>query len=366
MNNALIAERDAFAARHPEKRVVVNGREWGLIDTGLEGPALVLIPGTLGRGDIFWQQIAALKTRARILALTYPLDGDIAAWADDIAEIMAMRSIARASVLGSSLGGYLVKYFAAVHPGRVDRLIAANTLHAAAEIRERPPYSSDLHKGPIEELRAGFGNGLKAWAEAHPDQADLVGLLLAEVGGRIPERELRRRLIALKEAPELPKAALPRHRIVTVEADDDPLIPPPMRQAVRDALAPQTAYRFLWGGHFPYVVRPELYTGLIEEQLGLVPDGQRTGAAAENARDDRPVEQGYRANAADGDGHRNRRKGDDRGFGRQGQSAPAFHRRCRRAQQDGDHARCHDRPRLLRRQAGQPLPRQSGARSFLP
>lgn len=273
MTNALIVSRDRFAAANPEERVVVAGREWGVVDTGGAGPALLIIPGTLGRGDIFWQQIEALRGRARVLAVTYPATGGIAEWADDLAALMTDRGIDRAVVLGSSLGGYLAQYMAAVHAGRVERLVAANTLCSVALVRQVPPYNSDLDNGPIGELRDGFGKGLRAWAASHPEQADLVALLLAEVGGRIPEPELRTRLNGIKRAPELPAVGIPTERIVTVEAADDPLIPPFMRDEVRARLNPSVACRFESGGHFPYVARPALYTALLEEQLGLVPTG---------------------------------------------------------------------------------------------
>ena len=273
MTNALIVSRDRFAAANPEERVVVAGREWGVVDTGGAGPALLLIPGTLGRGDIFWQQIEALRGRARVLAVTYPATGGIAEWADDLAALMTDRGIDRAVVVGSSLGGYLAQYMAAVHAGRVERLVAANTLCSVALVRQVPPYSSDLDNGPIGELRDGFGKGLRAWAASHPEQADLVALLLAEVGGRISEPELRTRLNGIKRAPELPAVGIPTERIVTVEAADDPLIPPFMRDEVRARLNPSVACRFESGGHFPYVARPALYTALLEEQLGLVPTG---------------------------------------------------------------------------------------------
>jgi hypothetical protein len=42
-----------------------------------------------------------------------------------------------------------------VAPERVDALVAANTLHSAAGIKERPPYSLDLMAAPIADLRAG-------------------------------------------------------------------------------------------------------------------------------------------------------------------------------------------------------------------
>src|SRR5690606_35355452 len=164
MTNALIASRDRFAAANPEERVVVAGREWGVVDTGGAGPALLIIPGTLGRGDIFWQQIEALRGRARVLAVTYPATGGIAEWAGDLAALMTDRGIDRAVVLGSSLGGYLAQYMAAVHAGRVERLVAAHTLCSVALVRQGPPYRSDLDNGPSRELGAVSGEGRRGRA----------------------------------------------------------------------------------------------------------------------------------------------------------------------------------------------------------
>lgn len=284
MTNSLMESRDAFAARHPEERVTLNGREWGVIEVGSDGPVLLLIPGTLGRGDIFWQQIDALKDRARIVAVTYPAQGGVAEWAEDLALLMDQRGIDKATCLGSSLGGFLVQYLAAVHPEKVERLLPANTLVSTERSRSRPPYTSDLDTAPIDELRAGFAMGLGAWREAHPDQADLVELLLAEVGGRIPEIELRSRLNGLKKAPPLPALAFPKDRIATIEGDDDPLISREMREEARALLQPGTSYRFNWGGHFPYVVRPALYVSLLETELGLPLTGEGWGEGAVRAR----------------------------------------------------------------------------------
>lgn len=271
MTNLLIQARDAFAARHPESRESLNSRYWGVIDTGGDGPALLLIPGTLGRADIFWQQITALAPRLRVVAVSYPDAGGISDWADDLVALLDARGLGSAAVLGSSLGGYLGQYMAEMHPGRISHLFAANTLDTVAGIDTRQPYAQDLDNAPIDALRAGFLNAMRAWGEAQPDQADLVDFLIAEVGGRIPEGEMRARLNALKRGPELPPATLAGQAMTVIDAADDPLIPPPMRAAVRARLPGATCYRFLWGGHFPYVLRPDLYTGLIAARLGLMP-----------------------------------------------------------------------------------------------
>lgn len=272
MTNPLIDARDRFAKTHPERRIDLNGRDWGVIDTGAapEGtPTALLISGTLGRADIFWQQIAALSGRARVISVTYAETGGISEWVTDMLALLDRSGVRSAVVLGSSLGGYLVQAIAAAAPDRVAHLIPANTLSDTSGLDQRPPYSFDLDATPIDTLRDGFGNGLRAWAQTHPDQADLVDLLLKEAGGRIPAPELRNRLVALKFAPPLPPCPLPPERISTIEADDDPLVTSPMREGVRSALKPAHAWRFSSGGHFPYVVRPEAYTAILEQALGL-------------------------------------------------------------------------------------------------
>lgn len=258
-----------FATKFREQRKLVGVREWGILKAGMTGPALVLLPGTLGRGDIFWHQIEHLKNRVQILALTYPDSGSIEDWADDIAEIMDSEAIAKATLLGSSLGGYVAQYFAGVHGGRVENLIAANTLNAVNFLANVPPYSNDLDEMSFSQLRQGFFDALKSANEEDPLRVELIELLLAEVSGRINENELRTRLKALKFGPTLPQISLGSEHIFTVESSDDPLIPQMLREGVRASLKPGRAFRFLAGGHFPYVLHPQTYTALIEEVIGL-------------------------------------------------------------------------------------------------
>ncbi|WP_417588157.1 alpha/beta fold hydrolase [Pararhodobacter oceanensis] len=273
MSNALMTARDAFLAQHPETRVNLDGRDWGLIDTresaGKDADVFLFLPGTLGRADVFFHQIEALAPHRRVLAVSYPSSGGVREWAAGLTTLLDQLGIAQVALLGSSLGGYLAQYFAAKDPARVTHLFAANTLHSVEGADQRPPYSSDLWAAPIDELRAGFAMGMNAWKAAHPDHAEMVDFLLTEAAGRIPEAELRARLDAIKTGPELPALSNTAASATTIETLDDPLIPPAMRDAVRARNAPAKGFRFMWGGHFPYLLRPELYSNLLLARLGL-------------------------------------------------------------------------------------------------
>ena len=279
------ADRDRLGRLHPEAVEVVDGLRWGVIDTGpaASGKTLLLLPGTLGRADIFWQQILALEDRVRVLAVTYPRNADLDRWVACLARLLDRRDIAEATVLGSSLGGYLAQLFAARRPGRTTGLIAANTLSSTAGIADRPPYSADIAALPVAAMRRGYGDRLEAWGAAHPEQSGLVALLLAEVDGRIPAGHLKARMQALKVAPPLPPVGLTPDDIAIVECADDPIVPPPIRESVHAHLDAGVCYRFRHGGHFPYVVRPAEYTAMLSERLGLADAATVWGAGRERA-----------------------------------------------------------------------------------
>ena len=120
MSNSLMLARDAFLSRFPEKQIALDGRDWGLIDTdphgGSDRPAFLFLPGTLGRADVFFQQIDALAPQFRVLAVSYPDSGGVPEWSASLPHLLRAHGIATAAVLGSSLGGFLAQYFAAGHP----------------------------------------------------------------------------------------------------------------------------------------------------------------------------------------------------------------------------------------------------------
>jgi pimeloyl-ACP methyl ester carboxylesterase len=265
--NSFNERRDAFSAKHLERRVTVNQRDWGVLKLGNTGPKLILLPGTLGRADIFWQQIEAMHGRAQILALSYPDSGGLADWAADVAALMAKEHMQGAVVLGSSMGGYLAQYLAATQPALFTGLIAANTLASVHGVDQTMPYVLDLDATPIADLRRIFTTGLANWATPHPNAA-LAALLLGEVKTRITGAEMKARINVLKYAPELPAPQLPQSRTFIIDAGDDHLISASMRADLRAAL-PAKAFHFPTGSHFPYVTHAAQYTTILEEVLGL-------------------------------------------------------------------------------------------------
>ena len=104
------------------------------------GVPLLLVAG-LASDSSSWLTIGEpLSSRFRTVApdnrgvgRTHPQDGPVSidAMADDCAALLDALGIARAHVLGHSMGGFVAQRLALRHPGRVDRLVLAGTGAAA-------------------------------------------------------------------------------------------------------------------------------------------------------------------------------------------------------------------------------------------
>lgn len=99
-----------------------------------QGPPLILLHGLFGAGQNWGAIRKALAPRFRVLTPDLrnhgasPRASGMAydAMAQDVADTLDAAGIARAAVLGHSMGGKVAMAFALAHPGRVERLVVAD------------------------------------------------------------------------------------------------------------------------------------------------------------------------------------------------------------------------------------------------
>jgi pimeloyl-ACP methyl ester carboxylesterase len=131
------ADRAALEARYvanPADLRVVDGVQLHLRDTGpRDAPALVLLHG-LGASLHTWEPWArALDAQYRVVRFDFPGHGmsgpardddySDAASRDLLAALLDSLGIARATLIGNSMGGRIAWSFAAEHPDRVGKLV---------------------------------------------------------------------------------------------------------------------------------------------------------------------------------------------------------------------------------------------------
>lgn len=120
---------------------------WPAVARGT-GPALVLLHGFTGRATEWGAHLDRFATRFRVLAVDLPGHGANAAardpgacrmerCVDELAALLDRRGLARAHVLGYSLGGRVALAFAVAHPARVERLVLESASPGIADPAER-------------------------------------------------------------------------------------------------------------------------------------------------------------------------------------------------------------------------------------
>ncbi len=260
---------DAFRARFPERHVTAGRLKWGVIEAkGKKGaPTLVLVPGTLGMADIFWNQIVALKGKARVISLTVPPSLDIIRLADGLKALFDVLGVDKAHLLGSSLGGFLVQHFAARHPERIEKLYVANTLLDPKSKDLRGPLPAEAKQmTPKQHLTKAYANiaGMPA-----PDAGfRLLKTVLKDNADRLGGKWLKSRVLVVRDGPAVPRLTLPQSRIIVLDCGDDPVVAPKVLAAVRKRYPKAAHFHLEIGGHFPYVTRPDAYLELFRKALG--------------------------------------------------------------------------------------------------
>ena len=261
---------ETFRRRHRVRSLRAANLTWRVIETrdaGKTAPVLVMLPGTLGTAEIFWNQIMALKRRVRIVSITYPEIGDIKRLADGVVALLDRLGIEKASFVGSSLGGFLGQWIAARHPERVERLIIGNSLIDPRKTNPSRLKPALLRRLPGKVHRRIVVGSVETWPEPEPVFTELKTILRHSGTRLLSARAIKARVLAVAASKPVPTIKLPASRIVIIDSADDPLIPAATRAAMRKKYPGAKNHRFKIGGHYPYITRPKQYTDVLKRYV---------------------------------------------------------------------------------------------------
>jgi len=184
------------------------------------GEAVILLPGLGGDHFLWHRQIPALASHFRVLALDNRGAGQsdapdvpysIEQMADDVAGLLDALGIARAHLIGASMGGFIVQMFALRHPHRLHRLILCCTSFGGPNVAPMPSESLAVFTqrtgDPETDLRRGWAVSVTerflrehpealeeyvAWRVAHPQplhayQRQLAAAMAFNLAARVHE-----------------------------------------------------------------------------------------------------------------------------------------------------------------------------------
>lgn len=257
----------AFRNTYPTKAVQVDGIRWDYVILGHGQNTILFLHGMTGSYDIWWRQIEALRKDYRIISVTYPALNSLEKMGQGILTILDQEKIGQVDLVGTSLGGYFTQYLLTRHPNRIRQAVFANTFPPNKIIAEKNktigrllPYLPEWLV--IKVFRKSFKNSIYPASGNH----ELNLAFLNEIGsGRMTRAQVVGRYRCVVEtfaAPGVREQGIP---IMIIESDNDPLVEPALREALKTTYSGASVFTFHNAGHFPYLNHAAAYTDLLKK-----------------------------------------------------------------------------------------------------
>jgi pimeloyl-ACP methyl ester carboxylesterase len=250
-----------FRGRMTRKEFSLNGRTVRYYDDGA-GPVVLLIHGAGATARLWHRQSGPLSRRFRVIAPDLPGFGgterspgigSVRGFGRFIADFLDALGIARASVVGSSMGGWAACWFAHDHPEKISRLVLISP--AGLYLKQDPPMPITEVIGEIEKIYSGVGFsafvGVKPMDEMQRGVETIQDMYRA--GGFTPD--LAGRLGELK-APTL-----------IIWGKEDNVIPVSYAREWGKEMPGSKVLVLDGAGHLPFVERPDEVNHILNDFL---------------------------------------------------------------------------------------------------
>jgi len=256
---------------------VESGREQIYFESYGEGEAIVLTHGMGGNHVVWYQQVAALAAQYRVITWDQPGFGRSTSGTgnvgpgpavDDLAQILDHLDIARAHIVGQSMGGWAALGFALDHPERTSSLVLADTIGGiyTPSIRQSfDDYGQAMASGPRpDEMPLGRH---PAVGQQLADEDLAKSFLYSQIGGSGPQVDpatIFSLLLATDNTKRLDALAT---RTLFIVGEDDPIFSPTRIAEAASLVANSEIVVIPDTGHSPYFESPERWNDALCEFL---------------------------------------------------------------------------------------------------
>jgi pimeloyl-ACP methyl ester carboxylesterase len=266
---AVVATLSSFRRRIPLKRFQAGRITWHYLDVGAGRDAILFLHGMGGSGDIWFQQIDALKEGFRCIAVTYPPLPTLDMLRSGILGILEQEGLSHVNVVGSSMGGYLAQFLAGSDPALVKKVVLGNTFPPNDLIPRRAGMGVRyLPWVPEWAILAGVRKNTSRHLYPASGNSELLNAYLYEqTCGIMRKHDFIARCACLCQSFRPPDLCALRIPALIIASDNDPMVGADL-QALLEKTYPSAAVKtFPDAGHFPYLNRPQEYNQTLAQFL---------------------------------------------------------------------------------------------------
>ncbi|MFT4033400.1 MAG: alpha/beta hydrolase [Siphonobacter sp.] len=253
----------------PTRTITTQGYDWTYQLLGTGPKAILFLHGMSGGYDFWWQQMKAFSPEYRVISVTYPPIDHLKGLAMGIMEILDKEKIDKTVVVGSSLGGYLTQYILTNYPQRVTKAVFGNTFPRNNVLKQETEGKMKIVTWSPEwivmnSLRQNLYDKIFPAAENNPLAK---AMLLENTYGRMTKAQFLARYHCVIDDFKPIDGKQTSIPTMILESDNDPLVPPVLRQQLKKHYSSARVYTFHNKGHFPYINAAGEYNQVLKSFL---------------------------------------------------------------------------------------------------
>lgn len=255
--------KEPAAMSHPSsaKTLAVGDKTLAYVESG-SGPAVVIIHGVGGHKEDWAGVAAALSANHRVFAIDMLGFGDSSKTGDDLSmsvqasaihALLSHAGIAKASLVGNSVGGWVAATFAATYPDQTDRLVLIDAAGFKAMFEGTPPVNFD--PGSPAEMQKLIDITINGPVAKTPGLSDQAYARYVSSGEKAIAATWGKSLFISARLEELfPKISAPT---VVLWGADDKLFPAVLAGAFASQIKGARSEMIPGAGHFPQIDQPQ-------------------------------------------------------------------------------------------------------------
>ena len=232
------------------------------------GPALVLLPGTIGDETLFTKVQLLVGDKYTTYAFDHLDRGNLTDVIEIFKNIIDQEINTKIHILGTSVGGWIAQHLTYRYPELISSIIIANSFNDNWILQQKNNLSYKLSKFLpwflIKNTITSHTRSSIFMFENAQENYDYLSQNIIKLG----KSRLRARLgwsleiISLPEIHDIP--------VCIFYTSDDPIVKFEVTEILLEKYPNAKVTKFVTGGHFPYLVDSKLYAKRILEFLSTI------------------------------------------------------------------------------------------------